>query len=660
MPAFDPDAFLADEPIEAGGFDPDAFLGEAPAPEITQEAQPIQEVPQNISMFAAPQGAPLSPDAADAMGVSAAQKAYEAIAAIGTGAIAEPVAGIAGIGATIMGGPEEGQKVIEQTREAMTYKPKSQAAKESLIGLGEKVKAAIGAVNYPISGLAGLTELATGQGMEQAGQTIEGIQEEGLGKTLGQRTLEETGSPMLAAGAESLPTAAMELIGLKGLQKVRKGTRLLDDAGQPTKELRKALDKKGLSYDDLTPEAKQSLPTIADPKLLPGADVLPQASEKALIAQIKSGGRSDALAGLKLINGKVGVDTVGKEAMRQGFRPGIVQSIKTSSRASKDKMRRMVEMMRRAKKSERAGLVFRPSDVVGDSVTDRVKFIRDKAKAANKELNQIADSNLKGKPIDISPVVNKLQESLDNLDVRLVDTPSGVPKPIFKGSMISKDKTSQRVINDLVDLMSEGGAPDALRAHKLKRQLDIMIDFNKKSAEGLTEAGKNVLKDIRRQLNDSVRNVDPDYARVNDTLSQTLNAIDSLDDAVGSIDIFGLGANKALGTRMRALLSNQQGRVRIENAVNSLDDVVSNLGGKFDDNIKDLVMFSDAIDDRFGTMAKTSLAGQTEQAVRQAMDQGVARSAFQKGAEIVGKGAEKLRGVNEFNAFESMIDLLNN
>jgi len=71
-------------------------------------------------------------------------------------------------------------------------------------------------------------------------------------------------------------------------------------------------------------------------------------------------------------------------------------------------------------------------------------------------------------------------------------------------------------------------------------------------------------------------------------------------------------------------------------------------------------MFSDALDDKFGTLAKTSFAGQTEQGVKQAMEQGATRAAFQKGAEIVGKGAEKLRGVNEFNAFESMIDLLKN
>jgi len=70
-------------------------------------------------------------------------------------------------------------------------------------------------------------------------------------------------------------------------------------------------------------------------------------------------------------------------------------------------------------------------------------------------------------------------------------------------------------------------------------------------------------------------------------------------------------------------------------------------------------MFSDALERRFGTTAKTSFAGQAAQGVKQGLEQGVTRTIVQKGAEAAGKGAEKLRGVNEFNAFESMNSLLN-
>ena len=145
---------------------------------------------------------------------------------------------------------------------------------------------------------------------------------------------------------------------------------------------------------------------------------------------------------------------------------------------------------------------------------------------------------------------------------------------------------------------------------------------------------------------------------MNDILSKSLDSLGALDDAVGTIDIFGKGADKALGTRMRALLSNQQGRVKIQNALDSIDDTVSSLGGKFDDSVKDLALFSDVLDERFGAVAKTGFQGQIEQAVTQAARQGAGRTAFEAGVEVAGKGIEKMRGVNEFNAFEALNDLL--
>lgn len=590
---------------------------------IESEIQKRQAAPaQPVSQWTGAGGS-IPPEQASAMGGGI----IEPIATIGTAALAEPISGIAGLGTMVTGGtPEEAARTVEETKEALTYLPRSEEGKQALQTVAETVAPLGEALEY-------------------------------IPKKLGDFAFELTGSPEIATAAYTAPAAILEYLGLRKLQAIRKGTRLIDKSGRPTKALRQALDKEGLDFDGLTPDARAKIPDVAGPELLPGANLPAKAAEKALVEQIKSGGRDDALAALKVVNGKVGVDKIGKEAIRQGFTPGFVQSVKTANKATKDKMNRMVNMMRAIKRSERAGLDFRPSDVVGDAVTDRIKYIRDTANKARDKLNNIAKSNLKGKDINIESVTNTLQKSLDDLDITLVGD-NGIPKAVYKGSLISKDRTSQRVINDLISLLGEGGKPDALRAHKLKRQLDIMIDFNKKSAQGLTDAGKNVLKDIRRSLNDVVRDVDPSYAKVNDKLSMSLNAMGEFDDSLGSIDSFGMGANKAIGTRMRALLSNQQGRIKIENALNNLDDTVSNLGGKFDDSIKDLVMFSDGLDDRFGTVAKTSFAGQTTQGTKQAIREGLSGLVMEGAAETLTKGAEKLRGINDFNAFEAILSIL--
>ena len=550
--------------------------------------------------------------------------AADVAATMASGIIAEPLAGIAGIGAALVPGGKTGAEAVESTREALTRAPTTEAGQSQL---------------------------------ESIGELVEKIPK--IGEPLGDFVFEQTGSPALATAALSTPTLLAEILGLGVLKKMRTGTKLLTPKGEPTLALRKALNKKGLEFDNLTPDAKALIPAEAPKSIISGKSLPKSTAERALVAQIKSGARDDALAGVSVIKGRAVPDKLGLEAARQGFDAGFVQSVKTASPNTKREMNKMLGIMRQIKSARRKGLDARPSNVVGDLITGRIKFIRDKADIARKELDVLANKKLVGVQIDSAPILAKLDDSLAKLDVKLVDT--GQPKPglDFVGSMISKDKTSQRVIKDLVDLMAEGGKPDAQRFHKLKRQLDALIDFKKKSAGGLTDSGRNVLKGIRSTLNDSIRGVSPEYARVNDTLSASLTALDNFQKANGSsIDMFGKGANSAIGTNMRALMSNRQGRVKIENALNELIDVSDNLGGKFDVDVKDLVMFSDGIEDVFGAVARTSFKGEIESAVRQAGSQGAAATVAQRSLDVAAKKLEGLRGVNDFNAFESMQAIL--
>ena len=124
------------------------------------------------------------------------------IASMGSGMIAEPVAGIAGaieaagtflpkpadivkriINPSISAG--EGAETVKSVRDALTFKPRGEEAKALQQSVGETLK--------PIAEPLSKAE-----------------------RFLGESALKLTGSPALAAIAHSLPTAALEAIGLKG------------------------------------------------------------------------------------------------------------------------------------------------------------------------------------------------------------------------------------------------------------------------------------------------------------------------------------------------------------------------------------------------------------------------------------------------------------
>ena len=131
----------------------------------------------------------------------------ENIGALVSGAVAEPLAGIAGLAQSLNPFADEGAgaQAVEATREALTFKPRTD--------VGQSQQQAIGETLAPVGEVLSSAE-----------------------KFLGENTLELTGSPALASIAHSLPTAALELLGVKGSK------RLTGAAKEPTKrEIKKAV-----------------------------------------------------------------------------------------------------------------------------------------------------------------------------------------------------------------------------------------------------------------------------------------------------------------------------------------------------------------------------------------------------------------------------------
>ncbi len=148
-------------------------------PDGTTEAQMGEAVDSFFNKSAQPTQEPSL--GSQALGVA------ENIGSFISGAIAEPVAGIAGITQTLNPFAEEGAgaQAVEATREALTFKPRTET--------GQSQQQAIGETLAPV------------------GEALSSAE-----KFLGENTLALTGSPALASIAHTLPSAALELIGIKG------------------------------------------------------------------------------------------------------------------------------------------------------------------------------------------------------------------------------------------------------------------------------------------------------------------------------------------------------------------------------------------------------------------------------------------------------------
>lgn len=351
---------------------------------------------------------------------------------------------------------------------------------------------------------------------------------------------------------------------------------------------------------------------------------------------------------------KVIVDKKGVEAVRQGFEPKLVQMIKQVSPSDKKKFQQMLDVTEKSQDELLYSAYNRPSDIAGDSLKQRILLVKDANKKAGSEVDAAAQK-LKGESVDYSGSVQSFLDDLDSVGVRLDKN----NQPIFKGSDLEGFGADEKIIRQVIGRMRETKVPTAYDVHRMKRYIDNNVTYGKSTEGGITPQTISALKKLRASLDADLDGKFPEYDKANTKYSKTIKAIGNMQDSAGTIDLFGEGSEKALGTRLRALLSNQQKRQDMANAIDELDSVAKEFGGKFDDNIGAQIMFADAVERAFKVGAKTSLRGEASQAVQDASGVALGQKtmsgvAMEKAANLV----EKARGVNEKNALKSLRELV--
>lgn len=543
--------------------------------------------------------------------------------------------GYAGIAQSLnpMAEPGAGAEAVAE-QQAQTYQPRTQAGREGMQTLNDLMQRGIDIVNFPISGIGGIAELVSGQGLDQAVETIRSIQESGLSKTMGERTFEETGSPLAATAAETLPAAVSSVAGMKGVQNAVGKAATVAEKAQTANTVKNAV-RDVFTYQ--TPTRKR----IAD-----------------LIAN-KTGDVETAK--YLLNNGRAVKDSYAINAIGQGFDPAVIAAVKNAQSLDKIKMQRMVDIMRRGKKNARYAVSNRPADVAGESLLERVKFIQRANRKAGADIDKAAQQ-LKGKPVDISDASANFSDALDSLGVQIRRNSDGDFIPDFSRSEIAPgDRGPIKEVIRQMSLKSQTPEVDAFTVHKMKRIIDRNVTYGK-SQRGLSGETERILKQFRNELDSKLDSNFPEYNAANVDYADTIGALDNIQSVVGrKLDFSSPSAEKASGTILRRLMGNTQSRANLIDSINELERVAKSTGGKFEDDLLNQALFADELDRVFSPVGRTSFQGQIDQAVKRGIDSAVSPSStVDMAGDIAAAAVKKARDkrINEDRAFQAIMDVL--
>lgn len=462
----------------------------------------------------------------------------ETSASVASSMFAEPVAGLSGLAAgAVTGDPEVAARVVEDVRRDSTYSPRSEAGQEYLQNVGEALA--------PI------------------GEAITGVSE-----TLGDTAMEWTGSPELAAVAYSIPTVALEALGVKG---TKVGKRFAE------KDLR-AAQKQVLS--DPTLKTHES---VADVKISPSGQVV------------------EAPEGVKLLD--------------SGVSRTDASLIVHSNPATKSNMKKMTEAYSQAISNKKAAALKSPSDMMGASLQRRLGFAAKKREMLGKDLDELVKGEVGRQQIDVSDVIGSFNDMIGELTppgakkIKPKMTPKGklyLPKNWHKGTSLDAQGMgpARRLVQDAYKLygnLTEFGITDVKSAHALKKSLDELID-QAKLGESSTR-GQSMRKAIsmRAAINDKLSAVEG-YGSINGELSQLIDAMKPFDEAKGSAKSWGeAGVRSRLG-KMAESLADPQAGAELQRGLASLDGYIARSGKGMGDDVIGMAAFKRVLDDNLNTV----------------------------------------------------------
>lgn len=376
---------------------------------------------------------------------------------------------------------------------------------------------------------------------------------------------------------------------------------------------------------------------------------------KEKVADMFARGETNTLTAKYTLDGagKVKVDRAAKEAIKQGFDEGTVAVIKGSSATDARKMMRMLQVQEDRMANKLYGVNNRPSDIVGDSIAERLRHVLATKNSAASKLDDVAAS-LKGQTVDYNPAVNTFIDDLSKMGVKFDGN-----KIDFMGSDLEGVKGAQNIIKRTLSRMTNTKVPDAYDVHRLKRFIDEHVEYGKK-ATGLGGKTERIITKLRHNLDAALDSAFPEYNAVNTQFFDATKALEEFQEAAGkSINLFGDNSDKALGTLSRRLMSNYQNRVKLLDSMKRVEDTARKYGGQFDDDVMSQVLFMDELDSMFGATARASLQGETQKGVQNAakvMGQG----ALANSVDAAGTILERARGINRENAIKSMKEILRN
>ena len=518
---------------------------------------------------------------------------------------------------------EAGIKSTELLQEAMIY--------------GRKIPA----------GWAAISELIETQDIDEAKSVLANIEKKGLPEHMAELNYKAYQSPIMAALVKSSGDIAAAFFATKGvinrgqLNKARKDLDIID-------QIKKGDSSRQLAEYKLKNRDGWHEPTRAEVTIL--AEKL--GSDKAFATRMAQ--EMPILDKKKSFQG----------AINQEWDQSLLGLIQSSSKNDVTVMESMLKIYDDARDNMALKASDRPIFQSGKSISEGVSFLLDKKKDAGRRIGKAAQ-DLRGVDVDYAPAVDKFISKLVDDGVvinngRPITNVRQYRNIDFRNSPYFGSQQSEKLLRNQMKRLTElDFGLDGFNLHTVKQNLPSQIATAKKSEGGLDAKAELLLNDLRRDINESLRNASNDYKTANDDFRQVIEPLNKFNENVppnARVDWEGVKSKNA-GLQVRKILTNYANGQDLAEAVKGIYNTSNALGAKLSGDAIKQSFFAIGLDKRLGAYADASMQGITQSAG--AVNIGsIPTGAVDAGLKTMGAAMRKLKKVDDDKAIKAMKDYL--
>ena len=304
----------------------------------------------------------------------------------------------------------------------------------------------------------------------------------------------------------------------------------------------------------------------------------------------------------------------------------------------------------------------RPINIVGGLINKKVNLLNDKKVEASKKLGDIVKGDAGFKKIDVSQARDNFISALDDSDITTIKTDKGLQadtsRTLTNINEVIKDGRLNNVLSRL-----EGGNLTIKEAHKLKRNLRELVDFDQ-GAIGSVKVSDEIsqtVKILASEINEQIGKSNKSYAIQNKIMSESMDALKKSDKLLGNTLMIGDDlAPVKFGSMSKRIATNLASKENVTDLLTSLDDALAKRGIVLKDDIERLVISIADLEKIFELESKQAPFGfqaRVGQGALEAITTGTPTGALAKAAIDSAKKLNKLKFSDKIKALRMLSEI---